>query len=501
MLPPLLAILAWPFISIVFFKTMRLPLAVLVTVVGGYLLLPENTVLDLPLLPAIGKHTIPAVSAFFLALIFMSGGRSGQYLVGMFPRHWIARLLLGVLVFGSFMTVITNSDPVSYGARVLPGLQSYDAFSTILSTIMMVFPLLLARRFLATPESQRLVLQVLCVAAVAYSFLALFEVRMSPQLNRWVYGFFPHSWVQHIRGGGFRPLVFLQHGLLLGILLSGALFATICLARLDKLRRGLLLVAALWILATLLLSKNLGAVLITFALFPAILFLGARAQLLVAALVAGIFLIYPVARTGHVLPIDQVMQLALDIDPQRASSFQTRLENEEKMLAKALERPVFGWGGWGRSRVYDEFGNDTTIADGAWVIVLGVDGWIGYLTRFGLLTVPIFLLLANGRRYQVGMETSALAVILAGNLVDMIPNSSNTPITWLVAGALWGRLELRTKVTEGHDIQPAASSRPGYRRDLVAPQAPPSGESAILPPQKAYTRQKERISRTRASLK
>lgn len=41
----------------------------------------------------------------------------------------------------------------------------------------------------------------------------LYEVRLSPQLHRIFYGYFPHSFAQQVRGGGFRPVVFLQHGL------------------------------------------------------------------------------------------------------------------------------------------------------------------------------------------------------------------------------------------------------------------------------------------------
>jgi len=35
MLPPLLALLSWPLISVAFFRKLRLPLAILVTIIGG----------------------------------------------------------------------------------------------------------------------------------------------------------------------------------------------------------------------------------------------------------------------------------------------------------------------------------------------------------------------------------------------------------------------------------------------------------------------------------
>lgn len=495
MIPPLLALFAWPLISIVFFQRLRLPLAILVTIVGGFLLLPTGRSLDLPALPALDKSTIPALTALGLALVFAKRDRSDDLRpAGLIPRHPVILVLLGALVLGAVMTALTNTDALTYGYRRLPGLRLYDAASTAASALMMVIPFVLARRYLADPAALRLMLVVLCVAAVGYAFLALFEVRMSPQLNRWTYGFFPHSWRQHVRGGAFRPVVFLNHGLVLGIFLSMSLLATIGLMRVDARRRGLFLAAALWLGLTLLLSRNLGAVMITTVLLPVILLLGVRAQLLAAAIIAGVFLAYPVARTSQILPIAQVVELAADIDPQRAGSFLIRLENEERMLAKASERPLFGWGGWGRSRVFNERGDDITIADGAWVITIGVDGWAGYLARFGLLTGPVFLLLLHRRRYDIGMESSVLAVILAANLIDLVPNSSNTPLTWLIAGALWGRLELQKAAHRQDATEPLQPAGPGYR--LAGP-APP----VATPPQSNYTRQTRRFERKKPKLR
>ena len=495
MVPPLLALFAWPLISIVFFQRLRLPLAILVTILGGYLLLPSRISLDLPLLPELDKTSIPAITALVLALIFTKDDRSSDARpVGLIPRHPAALALLGLLVLGSVMTVLTNGDALTYGFRTLPGLRLYDAASTVLSAMMVVIPLVLARRYLADPAALRLFLGVICGAAVAYAFLALFEVRMSPQLHTWVYGYFPHGWRQHVRGGGFRPVVFLGHGLILGIFLTMSLLATVGMMRVDARRRGLFLGAALWLGLTLLLSRNLGALMIATVLLPVILFLSVRGQLLAAAIIAGVFLTYPVMRVAQVLPFEQVLTFAADVDPARAGSFMTRLENEERMLAKASERPLFGWGGWGRSRVYAEDGSDITIADGAWVIILGVHGWVGYLARFGLVAVPVFLLLLRRRRYDVGMETSVLTVVLAANLIDLVPNSAIMPLTWMLAGALWGRLELQRATHTQKASVPLQTARAGYRRgDATAP--------VPTAPQSVYTRQNHRIERKRQQLK
>ena len=37
----------------------------------------------------------------------------------------------------------------------------------------------------------------------------------------------------------------------------------------------------------------------------------------------------------------------------------------------ALDRPVFGWGGWGRSRLHDDQGRDVSVTDGLCIISAG----------------------------------------------------------------------------------------------------------------------------------
>lgn len=502
MLPPLFVLFSWPLIGLVLFNKLRLPLALLVTLIGGFLLLPESGGLNLPVLPSLGKHSIPALTALCLALIFARRDMSGARPEGLIPRHPLALALLIVIPAGAVMTALTNGDTLSYGWRTIPGTSLYDAGSMASNALMMMLPLLLARRYLADAATQRLVLQVLCIAALGYSLLALFEVRMSPQLNNWTYGFFPHSWSQHIRAGGWRPIVFLKHGLVLGIFLAMSVLAITCLARLDAPRRKLWTCGTVWLFATLVLSNNFGALFIAVALLPVVIFAGIRSQLLVAAIICGVVLAYPMARTAQVLPFNQVLQLAESVNPGRAASFQFRLDNEEQLLDKASERPLFGWGGWGRGRVYDDAGRDISVTDGEWIITLGENGWVGYLARFGLLTAPIFLLLLHRRRYEIGMESSALAVVLAANLLDLIPNSSNTPLTWLLAGALWGRLELQAAARQ-HEAAPVAGpARAGYRRGdppEAAGDPPPvpasEGTPVSTPPQSAYTRQVRRVHR------
>src|SRR6056297_2639840 len=217
------ALLVWPVVAVLLFRRLPLRRAIIWTVLGGYLLLPTRTGVDLPLLPAFDKIFIPAASALLLCL---SRLRSPLELL---PRGPVPRLLAIVFLLGPFITVALNGAPVIFGPRVLPGLAPYDAFSFGLSHAVLLVPFLLGQRFLADEAALRDLLTAIAVAGVAYSLPALFEVRMSPQLHTWVYGFFPHQFLQQIRFDGFRPVVFLGHGLAVALFFSMAFLAAAAL--------------------------------------------------------------------------------------------------------------------------------------------------------------------------------------------------------------------------------------------------------------------------------
>ena len=157
----------------------------------------------------------------------------------------------------------------------------------------------------------------------------------------------------------------------------------------------------------------------------------------------------------------------------------------------------FGWGGWGRSRIIDEYGRDISLTDGHWIIALGQGGWTCYISEFGLLAMAPILLMLNGRKYKISMETSILSIILVGNLIDLIPNAGLTPITWMMAGALWGRLELGKIRTVEETTQfisntpkPHRFSRYGPPKNLPISTLPKSHATFTRPIRKVSGKQK-----------
>ncbi|MDV7141173.1 hypothetical protein R3X27_00615 [Tropicimonas sp. TH_r6] len=437
-------VLSWPVVASVAFR--RLPLAAGITaaMLGGFLLLPTRTAVDFPMLPGFDKNASAILAALLLILLSRNkpSRRPGtDALRGLLPSSFGARLCLVSALAGALVTAAANHDPLVYGPRTLPGLSYYDGLAADLSLVMLFFPYIIARKYLASPRAQRQFLFVLVAAVALYTIPTLYEIRMSPQLNRTVYGFFPASFFQHMRGDGFRPIVFLNHGLVLSLTLALATLAAVAGTRYNPERRPLFVILAVLLFATLFLSKSLGAFAITVLFAPAILLAPARMQLVFAALISALLLAYPAMRAHGIVPIDRIVEMAEHIDAERAGSLQFRLEQEETLLAKAEERPFFGWGGWGRARLHDERGKDISVSDGAWVILFGQGGWALYLSVFGLLCLPVLQLAWQARRSEPDGVSVVLAILLAANLIDLVPNASLTPLTWIIAGALAGRLE------------------------------------------------------------
>lgn len=465
----LFALSVWPVVGIILFNKLKLPAAVCATIMGGYLLLPERTGLDLPVLPRLDKHSIPSLTALIMTAVVLS--RPGQTIrtnPGWVPRNGIVLFLISLLFIGTFGMVLTNQAPLTYGWRRLPGMSLYDSFSFSLTILMTLLPMLLARKLFATPEAQRTLLIAFAISALVYSLPVLWEIRMSPQLHRQIYGFFQHGFGQQIRGDGFRSMVFLSHGLTVSIFLCIAILSAAALARIgDTKHRFKWLMLTGFLIFVLVLNKSLGALVIALIVLPLMILLRARTQLLIAACIAGTVMTYPLLRAADLVPTDRVVAIAESIDPARAKSFEFRLRNEDILLEKARERAVFGWGGYSRNRVFDEAGRDLSITDGEWIIHLGMGGWVRYIGFFGLLCWPLIALFIS-KRDRIDPYCAALALILAAKLLDLIPNSAVHPYIWLMAGALIGRLELSSASTEteGQAAVVDHVKGRGYRRDL-----------------------------------
>ena len=357
-----------------------------------------------------------------------------------------------------------------------------------------ILPFFLAWRWLRAPRHHEELLKVLVITGFVYSLLAIIEMRLSPQINRTVYGYFPHSWQQHVRGGQFRPVVFLRHGLWLAFFLLSASFAAFGLYKSLKepFARILYLSAGLWILAVLFISPNLGAAMLA-VVFAPVIFLAPRAiQARIIMVAAVVFLIFPSVRQANLVPLNSFLNYVSTISAERAQSLLFRLENEDDMLARASAKPLFGWGGWGRWRVIDPKGRDTTVSDGLWIITLGERGWAGYLSIFGLMVAPLILLARTHRRRSLSPATLTLGMISAANLVYLVPNSALSPAGWAVFGAVAGAISWRpvANAAESELMEQDTRGHPRYSRFAYSQRqtASPAPEDPGPSPHTRYSR-------------
>ncbi len=409
---------------------MRPERALIWSLLGGYLLLPVNTEINFPGVPAFNKTSVANLAAMIGALIFSRGP------VLRLPREWWLLALMVLYIGSPLGTVWGNRAPLIIGDTALPGLRPYDALSAAAYKAIDLIPFVLGYNLLKGSRAHHEILRTLVVAALGYSVLMLIEIRLSPQLHTWVYGFFPHSFGQQMRDGGFRPVVFIGHGLLVAIFTA---LAVIGAAYLAKTRSRIMGVPALplmiYLLVVLILCRSLGALILAATAIPLLLAFKEKTVGLVCAIMAITVMAYPALRGADIVPVQWVADSVASYSSERSGSFQTRIDNESALLAKAGQKALFGWGGYGRNRVYDEFtGRDTSITDGTWIIIVGTYGWVGYVAAFGLLCLPTVASLF--RREKLKPATAALSLVLAVNLLDLLPNSSLTPLTWLIAGSL-----------------------------------------------------------------
>jgi len=437
-------LLLWPIVMIGLFRKMPAKRAFIWSLLGAYLFLPPApTAFDFPLLPPFNKTSIPSLMAFLICLT-MYGTR-----IFTLPKSRVGRVLIMMFILSPIVTALTNSEPIVFsGAEGLPGLRITDAIALAINQTLLLVPFLLARQLLATPEAHKELLIALLIGGLIYSIPMLIEVRLSPQVNVWVYGYFQHLFPQTIRFGGYRPVVFLDHGLWVAFFGMTTVISTLALWRMEKSdnRRMSYLLAACYLAVVLVLCKSMGAIIFLVLLAPLVIFTTRRIQINIAFLLVILALAYPTLKGMNLIPADALVMQAEKIDKERAGSLAFRFYNEDLLLERAYEKPLFGWGSWGRNHLHDpDSGTIQTVTDGRWIIVFGIFGWVGFIAEFGLLGLPLIMLWWAARTAPPGWLSPAigsLALILVINIVDLLPNATLTPITWLISGALLGYAEL-----------------------------------------------------------
>ncbi len=401
--------------------------AVITAFLAGFLFLPMVSY-DLPYLPDYTKMSATCGGILMGALLFDS-----------------KRVLSFRMRFVDMPVIVLCLVP--FVSSWLNGLGIWDGASAVLNnTVTWGFPYLIGRIYFRNLDDLKELAVGIFIGGLVYIPLCLFEMRMSPQLAGFVYGS-PGRWYNAARFWGWRPRVFMEDGLQLGMwmaissLVGFWLWWTGSVKQIAGFRASWLA----WLLVFVaILCRSTGALALGLAGVGALLVtrtFGTKVALIVLLLAAPAYILFRTTGLWHGEPIQTISNW---IDPDRTASFQFRIDNEDILTKKALQEPVFGWGGWGRSRVYDKWGTDISITDGFWVIELGTHGLVGLLSWLALMILPLGLLLRRYSARELASTAMAPAILLALTVVlfaiDCLVNAMITPVFILACGAVVGTL-------------------------------------------------------------
>jgi hypothetical protein len=435
-----LVLIAWPLVAIILFSTLSLSRAILWTIMAAQMALPVGAFFKFEMIPQFDKFSVPNLCVIIGCMIVAKSP------LRIITRLGLTELLIITFLFSPVITSQLNGDPIVFGNLVLPGVGLYDALGAAENAFIVIIPFFVGRQFLRAAKDSREILYVLAMAGLIYSIPMLFEIRMSPNLQSWIYGFAATDFVMEIRGGGYRPVVFMGHGLIASFFMMTAAVAAAGLwrARIPLYRLPSAGLTA-YLSGVLVLCKSFGALLYGILLIPAVRWTSARSQMRLAVVLVSIAMVYPALRSFGLFPTQPLLETVHSFSEERWGSLRTRFDNENKLLDRWSERPIFGWGRYGRNRVFNaESGRDETITDGLWIITIGQYGLLGFLAQFGLLSHVVFRAASAFKWASSNTDAifvSTIALIVSVNIVELIPNSGLLPWTWLLCGALLGRAE------------------------------------------------------------
>jgi hypothetical protein len=404
--------------------------AVLFSVIGGWLFLPMAGY-DLPGLPPFDKYTSISLG------LSLGGWLSGQRMKAGFK--WTAYdLPLIVCCLSPIPTALTNN------------LGLYTGIAGVYEQVMVWgIPYLAGRIYFRARKALWDLCLGIVVGGMIYSLLCLYEIRMSPRLNINFYGFFQHDWRQHRRYGGWRPIIFMQHGIMVAVWMAAATTAAFWLWRSRLLMHikgiSMSLIVPLLFITTLLCKSASGwfAVIVGCGSY----FIHRSSQkntalLLLLLIVPG----YIGFRLLGIIAAEQVETFASHfVDAERIASLSYRLLQEDLFIQRAMERPLFGWGGFSRAWPVDpKTGEQLDVAiDSLWIIALGWRGFLGIGSLIVCMLIGPWAMLRRPAKESNQDCTSKYIIPLISLLVvlfmiDCLFNAMINPIYILCSGALLG---------------------------------------------------------------
>jgi hypothetical protein len=419
--------LSWIPLVLYFFSRYPAQKALIVSFIFAWLFLPVATFV-LPGIPDYTKISATVYGILLATAIFDSSRFSS------FRLSWIDVPILCLALISPLMSSISN------------GLGAYDGFAVALDKLMAWGgPYFLGRLYLTNLAALKQLAIGIFLGGLIYIPFCWFESRTFTSLHVLVYGMDTgRDASQSIRYGGYRPQVFLEHGLMLGIWMMTAcmmgmtLWKTKILKQVGNQPIGLMFVM---LLITFIIAKSTGAYML-FMLGAIIMFMAwqFRTAMVMWILIGGMLFYLYMGVTGTFPNKPIVGALSQVFNEERVGSVKFRFDNEEILGAKARQSLVWGWGGYNRNRVFDEYGKDTTVTDSLWIIAFGINGAFGLISMTAAILLPVlsFVVRYPARTWSNPNVAPAatLAVCIVLYMLDCLLNAMVNPIFMLAAGGL-----------------------------------------------------------------
>jgi hypothetical protein len=325
------------------------------------------------------------------------------------------------------------------------GLGAYDGVTGIVMRLTTWgVPYFAGRLYFRDPQTIRDLAVAIFLGGLLYVPLCLFEMRMSPQLHRMVYGYYPHSFGQSVRADGYRPVVFMQHGLMAAFWMTSASICGVWLWASGALRaiRGYRIGVPLGVLVlTTVMMKSAGALALLVCGIGTLYFAKYARRSLPIWVLLLFAPAYVTLRASDMWTGQELVDVAdFAFGADRAGSLRYRLTAEDVLMDRAREQALFGWGGWGRARVANDRGKDIAATDGMWIIAYGQNGVIGIVGIIGACVLPALAVAwrVPARQWaHPGVAAGvALAMLLPLYAIDSLFNAMINPVLFAAAGAV-----------------------------------------------------------------